>query len=106
MSDRDPRIDPHAGDVVRGNGPVRRVMGREVVCDERARLLARCARALNAYARASTKWQKLSEKPNTPEYRDSLDAREQGRAEVDLANNALERHENLHRCYQAARIQR
>ena len=29
MPDRDPRIDPQAGDAVRGNGQVRRVMARE-----------------------------------------------------------------------------
>ena len=29
IPDRDPRIDPHAGDVVHGNGQVRRVMARE-----------------------------------------------------------------------------
>jgi hypothetical protein len=29
MPDRDPRIDPRRGDMVRGNGQVRRVMARE-----------------------------------------------------------------------------
>ena len=29
MPDRDPRIDPQCGDIIRGNGQVRRVMARE-----------------------------------------------------------------------------
>ena len=29
MPDRDPRIDPQRGDLVRGNGQVRRVMARD-----------------------------------------------------------------------------
>jgi hypothetical protein len=29
MPDRDPRIDPQRGDIIRGNGQVRRVMARE-----------------------------------------------------------------------------
>jgi hypothetical protein len=29
MPDRDPRIDPQRGDMVRGNGQVRRIMARE-----------------------------------------------------------------------------
>jgi hypothetical protein len=29
MLDRDPRIDPQAGDILRGSGQVRRVMARE-----------------------------------------------------------------------------
>jgi len=59
---------------------------------------------MHAYTKASIKWQRLTEKANTPEYRDSLDAREQARGQVDLANQELDQHERAHQCYPAAQI--
>ena len=54
---------------------------------------------MHAYTKASIKWQELTGKANTPEYRDSRTAREQARTQVDLANYELEQHEGLHNCY-------
>ena len=62
-------------------------------CDERAHLLERCAATMHVYTGASIKWQELTGRANTPEYRDSLDARNQARVQVDLANYELEQHE-------------
>ena len=73
-------------------------------CDERAYLLKVCATTMHAYTKASIKWQELTGKANTPEYRDSQDARQQARAQVDLANYQLERHESLHQCHPATQI--
>jgi hypothetical protein len=70
-------------------------------CDERTRLLEHCAIAMRAYTQASIKWQELTKKANTPEYRDSRDAREQARVQVDFANHQLEQHERVHNCYPA-----
>lgn len=70
-------------------------------CDERTRLLKDCATTMHAYTKASIKWQHLTGRANTQEYRDSRDAREQARAQVDLASSQLEQHEGLHKCYPA-----
>jgi len=70
-------------------------------CDERARLLNLCATTMHAYTQASIKWQELTVRANTPEYRDSQDARQQARARVDLANYQLGQHEHLHGCHPA-----
>jgi hypothetical protein len=70
-------------------------------CDERSRLLERCATTMHAYTKASIKWQELTGKANTQEYRDSRDAREQARIQVDLARYELETHEGVHQCYPA-----
>lgn len=56
---------------------------------------------MHAYTKASIKWQDLTSKANTPEYRDSLRVRVQARLEVDLANYELEQHERAHQCFQA-----
>ena len=73
-------------------------------CDERARLLKLCAITMRTYTKTSIKWQELTGSANTPEYRDSQDARQQARAQVDLANYQLERHESLHQCHPATQI--
>ena len=51
MPDRDPRIDPQPGDMVRGNGEVRRVMARE---GDRVR----CASGMYDYRMRLDNWQK------------------------------------------------
>jgi hypothetical protein len=51
MPDRDPRIDPQRGDMVRGNGQVRRVMARE---GDRVR----CASGQYDYRMRLDNWQK------------------------------------------------
>lgn len=75
-----------------------------MVCVERARLLKLCATTMRTYTRTSIKWQNLTGKANTLEYRDSQDARQQARVQVDLANYQLERHESLHHCHPATQI--
>ena len=61
--------------------------------DERTRLLGLHATTVLAYTKASIKWQALTEKPDTPEYRESKDARERARAQVEIADYQLEQHE-------------
>jgi hypothetical protein len=51
MTARDPRIDPQRGDMVRGNGQVRRVMARE---GDRVR----CASGQYDYRMLLDNWQK------------------------------------------------
>jgi hypothetical protein len=51
IPDRDPRIDPQRGDMVRGNGQVRRVMARE---GDRVR----CASGEYDYRMRLDSWQK------------------------------------------------
>jgi hypothetical protein len=51
IPDRDPRIDPQRGDMVRGNGEVRRVMARE---GDRVR----CASGMYDYRMRLDNWQK------------------------------------------------
>jgi len=69
-------------------------------CIERTLLLERCADTMHAYTQASIKWQKLTG-TNSPAYRDSLIAREQARAQVEIANYQLEQHESVHQCFPA-----
>ena len=69
-------------------------------CPERTLLLERCAATMHIYTKASIKWQKLTG-TNTPEYQDSLRAREKARSEVELASYELEQHESLHQCFPA-----
>ena len=73
-----------------------------MACDERTVLLERCAETMHAYTKASIKWQDLTSRANTPEYRDSRSARETARIQADLATFELEQHERLHLCYPAA----
>jgi hypothetical protein len=54
---------------------------------------------MHAYTAASIKWQRLTARANTPEYRDSLAVRKEAHYEVDLANFQLEEHERLHLCH-------
>jgi hypothetical protein len=68
-------------------------------CEERTHLLKLCAVTMRAYTRASIKWQELTARANTAEYRKSMDARQEARAQVDLAHYQLERHEALHLCH-------
>ena len=70
-------------------------------CDERTLLLERCASTMHAYTKASIKWQELTSRANTPEYRGARIDREKARIQVDLATYELERHESLHQCYPA-----
>jgi hypothetical protein len=51
ITDRDPRIDPQRGDILRGNGEVRRVMARE---GDRVR----CASGQYDYRILLDNWQK------------------------------------------------
>jgi hypothetical protein len=51
IPDRDPRIDPQRGDIIRGNGQVRRVLARE---DDRVR----CASGDYDYRMRLDNWQK------------------------------------------------
>ena len=67
-------------------------------CAERSQMLEHCATTVHTLTRVSIKWQELVGNPNTSEYRDSRDVREQARREVDLAYGELERHESRHRC--------
>ena len=66
--------------------------------NERNLLLEHCAETMRAYTQASIKWQKRTD-TNTPEYRDSLRARENARIQVELATHELEQHESLHQCF-------
>ena len=70
-------------------------------CDERNLLLEHCAATMHAYTTASIKWQELTSRANTPEYRGARIDREKARIQVDLATYELERHEFLHQCYPA-----
>jgi len=72
-------------------------------CEERSRLLEHCATTMHAYTKASIRWQELSARANTVEYRESRDAREQARVQVDLASYELNQHEALHNCYPETR---
>jgi len=71
-------------------------------CTQRTMLLECCAATMHAYTKASIKWQDLTSRANTPEYRDSRSARETARIQADLATFELEQHERLHLCYPAA----
>jgi hypothetical protein len=51
IPDRDPRIDPQRGDIIRGNGQVRRVTARE---GDRVR----CASGVYDYRMRLDNWQK------------------------------------------------
>ncbi len=75
-----------------------------MACDERARLLEHCATTMHANTQASIKWQELTGRANTPEYRHSRDAREQARVQVDLASSELEQREGLHQCFPATQL--
>lgn len=70
-------------------------------CEERVRLLERCATTKHAYTKASIRWQELSRGANTQEYRDSRDAREEARVQVDVASDELTQHEAVHHCHPA-----
>jgi hypothetical protein len=70
-------------------------------CDERTLLFERCATTMHAYTKASIKWQELTVRANTPEYRDSRSAHEAARIQVDLATRELQQHESLHHCFPA-----
>jgi len=70
-------------------------------CIERTLLLERCAATMQVYIKASIKWQELTSRANTPEYRDSRSARAQAKVQVDLATYELEQHEKVHQCYPA-----
>ena len=65
-------------------------------------LLECCAATMHIYTKASIKWQDLTSRANTPEYRDSRSARETARIQADLATYELEQHERVHLCYPAA----
>ncbi len=60
--------------------------------DERARLLERRTTTVLAYTKASINWQRLSGYPDTPEYRESRNAREQARVQVELVDHQLGSH--------------
>ena len=68
-------------------------------CEDRSRLLELCASTMHTYSQASIKWQDLTGRANTPEYRTAQDTRQQARAQLDLAHYQLERHESLHQCH-------
>ena len=70
-------------------------------CAERSLLLELCATTMHAYTKASIRWQRLTG-TNSKEYRDSLIAREQARAQVEIANFQLEQHERVHQCFPVA----
>jgi hypothetical protein len=56
---------------------------------------------MHAYTKASIVWQALTDGSNSAEYRESRDAREAARIQVDIARHELERHEDLHQCHPA-----
>ena len=75
-------------------------------CAERIRLLERCATTMHAYTKASIKWQELTRSGNSEEYRNSRDAREQARVQVDQASYELNEHESVHQCHPAMPFER
>ena len=56
---------------------------------------------MQVYIKASIRWQELTSKANTQEYRDARSFRAQARIQVDLATYELEQHEKLHHCFPA-----
>ena len=70
-------------------------------CAERNLLLEYCDSKMHAYTQASIRWQKLTSRDSTQEYRESRSARARAPIQVYLATYDLEQHERVHLCHPA-----